>query len=131
LREILPVLTPIRLSDAHALPTLSNLRLHMIVRLTSSDPKETGRIAVVEIPANLHRTIFLPAEKGLPFVLLEDVIGAFAADLFHGYQIEEKGLFRLTRGAEMTLDEEKDEDFAKVMAEAVRRRRAGEVTRLQ
>ncbi len=132
LREILPVLTPIRLSDTHALPTLSNLRLHMIVRLASAGAKkEAEKMAVVEIPANLHRMIFLPSEKGLPFVLLEDVIGAFVADLFHGHQIEEKGFFRLTRGAEMSLDEEKDEDFAKVMAEALRRRRAGDVTRLE
>src|SRR5437879_779469 len=36
MREILPVLTPIRLSDAQPLPTLSNLRLHMIVRLSSA-----------------------------------------------------------------------------------------------
>src|SRR5207302_10871106 len=77
MREILPVLTPIRLSDAQPLPTLSNLRLHMIVRLSSATVSNGEKIAVVEIPANLHRVIFLPTSKGLPFVLLEDAVAAF------------------------------------------------------
>ena len=73
----------------------------------------------------------MPTESGHPFVLLEDLALAFAAELFPGYEVLEKGLLRITRGAEMTLDEEKDEDFMRVMSEALRKRQQGAIVRLE
>jgi polyphosphate kinase len=130
-REVLPVLTPIALSPNRAFPSLTNLRLHMVITL-SGGKNAAPKYAVVEIPQKVFpRMVYLPAEKGHPFVLLEDLIGFYASDLFPGYEIAEKGLMRLTRGAELTIDEEKDEDFARVMAEALRERREGDVVRLE
>ena len=75
--------------------------------------------------------IFLPTEKWHPFVLIEDLVASFAAELFPGYEIAEKGVMRLTRGAELTFDEEKDEDFMRVMTEALRERREADIVRLE
>ena len=54
------------------------------------------KYAVVEIPAKLFpRMVFLPTEKWHPFVLIEDLIASFAAELFPGFEIVEKGVMRL------------------------------------
>lgn len=130
-REVLPVLTPIALAPDRPLPVLSNLRLHFVAGLV--EPKQKSRrYAVVEIPPKIFpRIVFLPTEKWHPFVLIEDLIAYYAAELFPGYEIAEKGVMRLTRGAELSFNEEKDEDFMRVMTEALRERRIGEIVRLE
>ncbi len=130
-KDILPLLTPIALEEDRPAPMLAGLRLFMSVMIAPPFQRALKKTAVVEIPSNLSRIIFLPTEKGHPFVLLEDVIATYAQELFTGYEILEKGFFRLTRGAEMTLDEEKDEDFMKIMSEALRQRREGDVMRME
>ena len=125
-------MTPIALDSERPLPLLSNLHIHLAVSLRSPDAKKTVRHAVVEVPQKgFARMIFLRGEKGHPYVLLEDLIQAQAADLFPGYEILESGFMRLTRASELTLDEEKDEDFMRVMAEAIRKRSVGAVVRLE
>jgi polyphosphate kinase len=131
-REILPVLTPIAIAEDRPLPALTNLRLYFVAGLSEQGGKGTPKYAVVEIPPKVFpRMIFLPTEKGHPFVLAEDLIGAFASELFPGFEILQKGVMRLTRGAELSFDEEKDDDFARVMTEALRERRTGEIVRLE
>lgn len=137
-REVLPVLTPIALSEETPLPTLANLRIHMVVGLQNPSQPGAMKYAVVEAPHKIvPRMLFLPpdpeagAARRHPFVLLEDAIAFFAKELFPGYEIAEQGFLRPTRGAEMTLDEEKDEDFMRVMTEALRERRVGDIVRLE
>ncbi len=131
-KEILPVMTPIAIAEDRPLPVLTNLRLYFVVSLMEAGGTGSPKYAVVEIPHKVFpRMVFLPTEKGYPFVLAEDLIGAFASDLFPGYEIMEKGVMRLTRGAELSFDEEKDDDFARVMTEALRERRTGEIVRLE
>jgi polyphosphate kinase len=128
-KEIFPILTPIALSEEQPTPVLVNQSLYMMVVLQR--PGRPKHYAVVEIPKNLPRMITLPTEKGYPFLLLEDVVSFYAQDLFSGYEILEKGLMRLTRAAEMTLDEETDEDFAQVVANALRGQRHNDIVRLE
>jgi polyphosphate kinase len=131
-RELLPVLTPIALSPDQPFPLLGNLRLHMVVSLVPTQGAKERRYAVVEIPQKpFPRMLFLPSEKGHPFILLEDLISFYASELFSGFEIAERGVMRLTRGAELSLNEEKDEDFMRVMTEALRERQVGEVVRLE
>lgn len=130
-KEILPVLTPIAIDAERPLPVLGNLNIHLVVSLRDPNAKKTVRHAVVEVPQKgFPRLVFLPGEKGR-FVLLEDLIQAQAAELFPGFELIESGFMRLTRGAELTLDEEKDEDFLHVMTQALRERSVGAVVRLE
>jgi polyphosphate kinase len=130
-KELLPVLTPVAISDDRTFPMLNNLRLYLILSLVDVSQKSSKKFAVVEIPQNFPRIISLPDGKGYPFILLEDIVSLYCASLFSGYEIVEKGIMRLTRGAELTFDEEKDEDFMKIMAEALRLRRSASVVRLE
>lgn len=130
-KELFPVLTPIALSEDKPVPALASLSLYVLIGVLKPGQKSGEEFAVIEMPKNFSRIIALPADSGYQFVLLEDVVMAFAQELFIGCEIKSQGLMRLTRGAEMTIDEEKDEDFAKVMTEALRMRRQSAVVRLE
>lgn len=130
-KELYPVLTPIALHSDRKIPVLANQSIFLVVALVPSEKKAPIHYAVIEIPKNFPRMIGLPSEKGYQFILQGDLICMFAKDLFDGYDIASRGMLRLTRGAEMTLDEESEEDFAKVMTEAVRARHTSEVIRME
>ena len=130
-KEIVSLLTPIAIQKDRPLPLLLNLRLYIVVELLEPKEKTTGHFAVIEVPKNYPRMINLPTDEGYPFILIEDLIAMYMKELFQGYEVIHHGLLRVTRGAELSLDEEKDEDFAKVMSEALRIRRGGEILRME
>ncbi|HTL46477.1 MAG TPA: polyphosphate kinase 1 [Verrucomicrobiae bacterium] len=130
-KELLPLLTPIAIRDDQPVPVLVNLSLYRVVELMDPAEAKNRYHAMIELPKNYPRLIALPSETGYAFILLEDVISLFAPELFSGYEIVDQGLLRLTRGAELSLDEEKDEDFAKVMTEALRLRRKSFFVRVE
>lgn len=130
-KEIFPTVTPVALSAGRPLPVLANLSLHMVVGLVDPASQPAKQYAIVEIPKNFPRMIALPAEKGFPFMFLEDVIALFSKELFLGYEIIGHGIFRITRAAHLTIDEETDQDFAEVMTKALQTRRKNDIVRLE
>lgn len=129
-KELFPVLTPIAISENEKIPTLGNLALYMVAALLKPGSSKQD-FAVIEIPKNLPRMIALPQSAGFSFVLLEDIVSLFMSELFTGYEIVDQGLMRLTRGAEFNIDEDRDDDFAQVMSEALRARRHGDIVRAE
>jgi len=130
-KELFPLLTPVAIHEGMPFPVLNNLHLYLIACLQDQSADKSRKYAVVEVPAHFPRMIYLAESAGYSFIMLEDVISLFLGELFHGFEILDRGIMRLTRGAELTLDEEKDEDFSKVMAEALRLRRNASVVRLE
>jgi len=130
-REIHPILTPIALVEDRPIPTLPGLSLHLLVTLRMHSLPGEARHAVVEIPRTLPRLVRLPASKRIEYLLVEDLVADSVGSLFEGCEILETALMRLIRGAEMTLDEERDEDFAQVMEDALRDRRRAEIIRME
>lgn len=129
--EILPLLTPIALHENGPKQNLLNLSLYLVVQIEEREGQKSKRYAVIEIPRHYSRMITLPSDEGYEFILLEDVIRYFADRLFDGYRVIACAHVRLTRAAELTIDEEKDEDFAKVMSEALKNRTDNNGTRLE
>jgi len=129
--ELFPVLTPIALAPDREVPVLANLGLFLIAALAEPGRRNAVKYALVEIPQNLPRLVALPAQNGYRFVLIEDVLRMNAGALFPGYEVLATGLMRPTRAAGMSIDEERDEDFMKVMSEAVKARRQNPVVRLE
>lgn len=133
-KEFIPLLTPIALREDAPLPNLLNLSVYRVVQLLDLAKPFDRLYAVIEVPRNCPRLVSLPAaeqETGYDFILFEDVISLFVRELFRGYEIADEGLMRLTRAAELTIDEEKDADFARVMSDAVRSRRLNQVVRAE
>jgi len=131
LTEFMPLLTPLAVHEEQPFPNLVNLSLYRIFEVTESADLAAKHYALVEIPKNCPRMITLPSESVHAFILIEDVIGLFAQELFRGFMVGRQGTLRATRCAEFTIDEEKDEDLAKLMNEALRSRRESPIVRLE
>jgi polyphosphate kinase len=125
--EIYPVLTPLAVDPGHPFPYISTLSLSIAVRMEDPDEREE-RFARVKVPAVLPR--FLEIEPGR-FVLLEQVIAANLDMLFSGMTIHETHLFRVTRNADLELEEDEADDLMMAIEEELRRRRFGEAVRLE
>ena len=125
--EIFPVLTPLAVDPGHPFPYISTLSLSIAVGLR--DP-ETGeqRFARVKIPPILPRLFAVERDK---FVLLDQVIEANLDELFRGMEILETHLFRVTRDADIAIEEDEADDLLLAIEEEVRRRRFGEAVRLE
>ncbi len=127
--DLMPLLTPIAVRDDSDLSLLINLSLYQIYEITNE--KEEIKYAVVEVPKIYSRMIRMPSTRGRKFILSEDLISIFAEQLFTGYEIKTKGLLRVTRAMDLSVDEENDQDFAKVVTEALRTVRQNHVVRLE
>ena len=125
---IFPVLTPLAVGPGRPFPYISNLSLSLGVMLR--DP-ETGerRLARVKVPEVLPRFLQV-GDEGDRFVALEDLIAAHLDSLFPGMEIEEQAAFRVTRDADFEIEEAAD-DLLSAVERELRRRRFGEVVRVE
>jgi len=133
--EIYPVLTPLAVDPGHPFPYISSLTLSVAVALRDPETDE-HRFARVKVPPVLPRLVELPRERDQPighhrYTLLDQVIGANLDILFSGMEILGHHLFRVTRDADLTLDEDDASDLLVAIEEELRRRRFGEPVRLE
>lgn len=138
--EILPVLSPVRASPEAGLPYIPNLRLHAAFlleptsdqELLHGDDEQAGRhLAIVQIPQSLPRIVFLSQDDDeTSFGLLEDVVSEHASILFPGYGIVEHGFFRITRDADLDVDDEQEDGFLEAMEQVLVRREYSDAVRL-
>jgi len=120
--RIFPVLTPLSVDPAHPFPYISNLSLNLAAMVR--DPM-TGvrRFARVKVPPLLPR--FVPLPDGDRFVPLETVIAAHLDRLFPGMELVAHHAFRLTRDADLEVEEDEAEDLLEAIQSVLRRRRRG------
>jgi len=126
-RQLFPVLTPLAVDPSHPFPYISNMAISLGVLVRDSATGEQ-RFARVKIPTFLKR--FHKMSEGR-YVLIEDVIAAHVADLFVGMDIVHVSAFRVTRNADLTLDDEDADDLLAAVEMELRRRRFGRAVRLE
>ena len=132
--QVLPVLTPISLDPAHPFPRLVNKSLNFIVSLEGKDA--FGRqisLAIVPAPRSLPRVVRLPdevSEGGDQHVLLSAIIHEHLSELFSGMVATGCYQFRVTRNADLTVDEDVD-DLALALKGGLFSRRFGKAVRLE
>src|SRR5579862_4035976 len=126
-QEIFPVLTPLAVGPGQPFPYISALSISLAV--FARDP-ETGeeRFARVKVPEGLPR--FLTAGDDGRLIPLEQVLEHYLPTLFPGMEIVERSVFRVTRDADLEVSDEAD-DLLEAVELELRRRRFGEVTRLE
>jgi polyphosphate kinase len=127
-RQIYPVLTPLAVDPGHPFPYISNLSLNLVVEVQDPSSGE-GRIARVKVPPTLPRFVVMP--DGERFVPLEQVISAHLASLFPGMTIGHHHAFRVTRNADLALEEDEADDLLVAIEMELRRRRFGKALRLE
>lgn len=126
-QEIYPVLTPLAVGPGQPFPYISALSISLAV--FARDP-ETGeeRFARVKVPEGLPRFFTLAAARRL--LPVEHVLGHYLPTLFTGMDVVEQSMFRVTRDADLDVSDEAD-DLLEAVELELRRRRFGEVTRLE
>ncbi|MGD9998529.1 MAG: polyphosphate kinase 1 [Ilumatobacteraceae bacterium] len=127
-RRIFPVLTPLAVDPAHPFPYISNLALSLAAMVSDPDTGER-RFARVKVPNIFPRLIAL--SDGHRFVPAEQIIAAHMHLLFSGMVVEECAAFRVTRNADLTLEEEEADDLLAAVELELRRRRFGRAVRLE
>ena len=126
--KIFPILTPLAVDPGHPFPYISNRSLNLAVTVRDLADRRT-HFARVKVPPLLPRFLTLP-ENGC-FVPLEDVIAANLEELFPGMEILENHTFRVTRDAELEVDDEGAEDLLQALEAELTRRRFSRAVRLE
>jgi len=134
---IFPVLTPMAVDQSRPFPLVHTGFVYISVvlkRTISTDEQDVLYFAIVQIPSNLSRFIPLPNHtnsKKQSFILIEEVIRHHVHTLFSGYTPLAVGEFRLTRNADLTIDEDGAEDLLEEIEKELRKRRWGSPVRLE
>ncbi|HTO94877.1 MAG TPA: polyphosphate kinase 1, partial [Bacteroidota bacterium] len=129
-KEIYPVLTPLAFDPGHPFPYISNLSLSLAVVVRT--PEGVERFARVKVPDVLSRLVMIPGGNGSAyrFVWLEDLISVNLGMLFPGMTVVESYAFRVTRNADIEIQEDEAEDLIRSIEESIRLRRFGPVVRV-
>jgi polyphosphate kinase len=125
--NVYPVLTPLAVDPGHPFPMISNLSLNIAVYVRD-DVTGEERSARVKVPNSLPR--FLQANEN-QWCLLEDLITSNLGRLFSGMTVGRADLFRVTRNADLALEEDEADDLLVALEVELRRRRFGEALRVE
>jgi polyphosphate kinase len=128
--KLFPVLTPLAVDPAHPFPYISNLSLSLVVivrdRLTGEQ-----NFARVKVPSILPRFVKIPETDEHTFVPLEQVIAHNLEALFTGMEILNYYPFRITRDAELDIEEEEADDLISALQAELRKQKFGAVVRME
>ncbi len=131
--RVFPVLTPMAIDSSRPFPLLMNKSLNLAVQLSKNGESRNGRyFAVVQVPSVLPRFIQLPSGGDtLTSMLLEELIKRNLSWLFPGYAIASVHSFRITRDADLPLNEEGAADLLEEIEKELLMRRMGQAVRLE
>ena len=126
--RLFPVLTPLAVDPGHPFPYISNLSVSLGVILR--DPVDHNRrFARLKVPDVFGRYVRLP--EGDRFILVEDLILAHIDQLFPGMEVHETIAFRVTRNADLEIDEDEASNLLSAIELELRRRRFQQPVRLE
>ena len=131
-RELLPLLSPQIVDQRHPFPFLYNKQVYYIAQLHSKN--DGVSYGIVPVNPQFERVLFIRDGDATCYAFVEEVIAHFAASIFSASTVQKQCLFRVTRNADITVDEgmmDHDIDFRDVMSELLKKRRKLSAVRLQ
>lgn len=131
-KNVYPVLTPMVVDSSRPFPLIMNKSLN-IALFVDGNESEIDIFATVQVPAVLGRIIELPtvSMSSKAYVLLEDIIKMNISDVFRGHSIKDMACYRITRNADLSIDEEGAEDLLEAIEQSVKNRKWGEAIRIE
>lgn len=126
--NILPVIVPIAVDATHPFPHLNNLSFGLAVKLCDDAHPEIIKFGMIRISRVLPR--FYNAGDGI-YVPIESIVHRHAEEIFPGYKLLASCAFRVTRNADMVIEEEEADDFMMILEQGLKLRRKGAFVRLQ
>jgi len=127
--QLYPVLTPLAIDPGHPFPYISGLSLSLMVIVEDPETQEQ-QFARVKVPTGLLPR-FVPLADGTTYVTLEQVIAHNLGSLFVGMTIKGAYVFRVTRDADIEIQEDEADDLLSAIEQELRKRRFGSVVRLE
>lgn len=129
--EIFSVLSPMGIDTPDKFPLVTNRGLYVMVQLEVPGGDPAFRFAAIPVGKVLPRILTLPSEQGFSFALLEDVVRTHVGSYFPGENILATAAFRITRNADVSLQEDSAADLLHGMKEMLQQRKSAECVRLE
>ncbi|MCT4620685.1 MAG: RNA degradosome polyphosphate kinase [Marinisporobacter sp.] len=131
MNEVYPVLTPMAVDSSRPFPLILNKSLNIAVLIENREEEKNFMFATVQVPSVLSRMINLPSKDNTTYILLEDVIKMYIDKLFAGHKIMSASPYRITRNADLGIEEEEAEDLLIEIERSLKKRRWGAAIRLE
>ncbi len=130
--NVLPTLVPIMISNAPVFPYLRDRAIYLYISLTKKKKDKKPQYALIEIPTDvLSRFLVLPKDNKY-IILLDDVIRFCLDDIFSRFDYDsiEAYVIKLTRDAELDIEQDVTKSLVKKISESIKRRKKGQAVRL-
>ena len=124
----MPVIIPIAVDSTHPFPHLNNLSFAIAVKLCDENNQEAKHFGMIRISRVLPR--FVKVGKNI-YIPIESIVKRHAEEIFPGYKLLSSVAFRVTRNADIAIEEEEADDFMMILEEGLKLRRKGAFVRLQ
>lgn len=131
--EVYPVLTPMAVDSSRPFPLISNKTLNIGALIKNAQQKGEYDFATVQVPSVLPRYVCIPSseEDDKTLILLEQIIERNIQKLFAGYEVKCAHPYRIMRNADLPIDEDEAQDLLEEIKKQLKRRKRGEVIRLE
>ena len=142
-----PILTPMAVDASRPFPLIYNRQLNLCVLIDEAEEEKEARLAkqekkgkviepayrfaTLQVPTVIPRLFEMHLSTGICFVPIEQIIQANLSSLFVGSSVLASGFYRVMRNADLDIDEDEAEDLLKEIEEQVRKRRFGEIIRME
>ena len=133
--NVYPVLTPMAVDSSRPFPLIRNKSLNIGALLKKKDKKDDEpEFATVQVPGVLSRIVQIPSgeqDGGKTVILLEEIIERNISKLFLNYNVCCAHPFRITRNADLAIDEDEVEDLLLEIEKQIKKRSWGQAIRLE
>ena len=133
--EILPLVSPQIIDKHHPFPFLKNKEIYVGVHIEDKGNKgDSVKVGIIPASGMFKRVVFVRSESEVKFVLAEDLICFFADRIFRNCKILDKTIFRITRNADVTVEEglyDHDIDYRTIMTDVLKKRKKLAPVRLE
>jgi len=129
--ELAPLLTPLSVDALNPFPLLPSLQLNVAVICRTPSGSDDGGVVVLPVPIRINRFVSIPLEQGVGLAPIEDVIADNAPEILGDVRLAGSAVFRLTRDADVAIQEEEADDLLSAIEGAVVERRRRTAVRLE